>query len=116
MELVCELPSAVHSFVWLINGETAQTFGLEILLEKGITSDNTLVREEHNRTFITISIEPRPENNNTSFTCVANFLLTAPLISAEVVFRVQGERSYTAFRIHRLWSAMIPTRSAGTST
>ena len=98
MEFVCELPSAVHSFVWLINGETAQKIGLEILLEKGITSDNTLVGEE-SRTFTTISIEPRLENNNTSFTCVANFLLTAPLISAEVVFRVQGEE-YAVICIH----------------
>ena len=89
MELVCELPSSAYSFAWLINEKTAQEIGREILLEKGIESTHTLVRKD-NRTFTAITIEPRPENNNTRFTCLAYFSLAVPLPSAEVVFRVQG--------------------------
>ena len=115
---MCELPNEAYGFTWFINEKTAQEIGQEILFEKGIVPDNTLVREEeHNRTFTTISIDPRPENNITRFTCLAHFLLTAPSPSAEVVFRVQGEE-YAVICIHSLQCIVVfnHCRSAGIST
>ena len=72
VEFMCELPNAAYDFVWLIN---AHEFGPEL----GII----LVRE-NNRTFAVVGIDPRVENNNTRLLCLASFLGTSPLMSAEV--------------------------------
>ena len=79
MEFLCELPSEAYDFAWLINGENALEIGLELVLVR-----------ENNRTFAVIGIDPKVENNNTRLLCLANFLDTAPLTSAEVTFRIQG--------------------------
>ena len=105
---MCELPSEADGFTWLINGENAQRIGPELLAERGITSDNTLVIE-NNRSFTFIGIDPKVENNNTRLLCSAFFLDTAPLISSEVAFRIQG-RQQLALTVD--CTTMFPTRSA----
>ena len=105
---MCELPNEASQFVWLINGKNAHEIGPELLAERGIVSDYTLVRED-NRTYTVIAIDPRVENNNTRILCLAYFLDTAPLISAEVTFSIQG-RQQLALTVD--CTTMFPTRSA----
>ena len=89
VEFTCELPNETSHFAWLINGKSAFEFGRELLSERGIVSDYVFVRED-NRTFTVIGIDPRVENNNTRLNCLAIFSDTAPLISADVNFMIQG--------------------------
>ena len=116
MQFVCELPSEAYDFTWLINGKAALQIGQEHLSYKGIVYDSAIVVKD-NRTFTTISIEPKPENEITRFICVAHLLLTVSSPSAEVVFRVQGEE-YAVICIHSLQCIVVfnHCRSAGTST
>ena len=55
---MCELPHETRAFVWFIDDKTVQELIPELPAERGITSDNVLVRE-NNRSFAVISNPPK---------------------------------------------------------
>ena len=69
MEFMCELPNAAYDFVWLIN---AHEFGPEL----GIIWSEKI-------TELSLSLVSTQESRITML-CLASFLGTSPLMSAEV--------------------------------
>ena len=81
------LPSGTRTVLWFIN--TVSVFETEEnLRERGI-SFITARRVEENSTYVSIFIQPKAENDNTTIQCEA-ITNTGLLKSPEVVFRVQG--------------------------
>ena len=91
VELRCLLPTNATIFLWSIDGVPAVDIGPENLGQQGLRYDNEILTDDDQR-YTAIFIDPRSENNNTVFQCIA-FFTNPPQIhnSNEVVFRVQGE-------------------------
>ena len=88
VELKCLLPSGTRIVLWFINTVSVFETEEENLRERGI-SFNTARRVEENSTYVSIFIQPKAENDNTTIQCEA-ITNTGLLKSPEVVFRVQG--------------------------
>ena len=91
VELRCLLPTNATTFLWSIDGVPAVDIGPENLGQQGLRYDNEILTDDDQR-YTAIFINPRSENNNTVFQCIA-FFTNPPYFqtSSEVVFRVQGE-------------------------
>ena len=91
VELRCLLHQDVLTFLWLIDGVSSVDIRPENRTQQGLRYNHEILTDDDLR-YVPVFIDPRSENNNTVFQCIA-FFANPPQIhnSNEVVFRVQGE-------------------------
>ena len=86
----------------MINETSSYNIGENNLAEQGITFNESFATEDNSLCGI-IHIRPRLENNNTKLQCIANVLDAAPLVSAAVMFKVQGKKPSNALLLNAFY-------------
>ena len=85
VELRCVAPADAFTVLWIINGSSNLT-----LREHGIRQGNISKHNDHQ--ILSIYIETRIENNNTTLQCNAIFTSSPFILSSEeIIFRVNGK-------------------------
>ena len=92
VEFTCTVPvtSRIRSIHWDIDGIPLSNLGKDMLMERGIISDRTSMRE-NNTIFAVIGIQSKAQNDNTTLECVVVMFSSPPVESKKILLKVQGE-------------------------
>ena len=91
-EFTCTVPmtSRIRSIEWDIDGTPLSTLGKDVLMDRGIISDRTSMRENHT-IFAVVGVQSKAQNHNTTLECVVVMVSSQPVKSEEILLNVQGK-------------------------
>ena len=89
VEFTCIGLHGVLSFTWIINGTSSGSLGDSALRDRGIKINRAHIIRENN-TVVTILVQPKVGNENTTLQCVAFSQDFVGLRSEEVLLQIQG--------------------------